>query len=170
MPVAPGPQQLSREAHPDGGGREPRPDGGTPARPRIPRPRAPEASHAVARTLRQNPGEVRRARHLTAWGLAGIVHVIELITSEPAANAVRHAAPPIRLTLARGRHLRCAVVDTGRRRPSPHHADEEDERGRGRYLVANLALALEATGNRTGKTVWTLVPMPGATTGVWRSP
>ncbi|MFI6056087.1 ATP-binding protein [Streptomyces violascens] len=181
VPVAPSPQQhqqpdRGREPHLGGGGHEPRPDGGTPARPRIPRPRAPQAPHSVAWTLSQQASEAGRARHvtarqLTAWGLGQVVPVVEMITSELVANAVRHGAPPIRLTLTlpRGRHLRCEVFDTGRGLPSLQQADKDDEHGRGLCLVARLALAWGVTLKRAGRTVWTDVFLPGATADGWRS-
>ncbi|MFF2039935.1 ATP-binding protein [Kitasatospora sp. NPDC058170] len=95
----------------------------------------------------------------------------ELLLGELFANAVQHAdTPPDRLVEIRfmlvGDRLRIEVHDAGSGRPSVHAASDEEERGRGLFLVNELAerwgCCPRAGG--IGKFVWVVIaPAPGYT-------
>jgi anti-sigma regulatory factor (Ser/Thr protein kinase) len=96
---------------------------------------------------------VRRARNVVrAWlaeyGLQDRTDTVELLVSELATNAVRHAPGRYRLTLALNAGLlRCTVADEGPdlppdgpdRNADAHHPDADAESGRGLLLVDALA-------------------------------
>ena len=96
--------------------------------------------------LGRHPSEISRAREkarkaLTDWGLVSHTDLAELVVSELATNALRHAAGPIaiRLSHTADRDLRLEVHDYGPARPSLHQPTADDEQGRGLPLLAALA-------------------------------
>ncbi|MGP4113733.1 SpoIIE family protein phosphatase [Streptomyces sp. 4N509B] len=97
---------------------------------------------------------------LADWGLEEMVPSTELVASELVTNAVRYSTGPIGLRLIRDQTLSCEVTDSSGSSPHLRHAGDEDERGRGLYLVAHLT---EHWGTRlagTGKTIWTEQALP----------
>ncbi|MFJ4183945.1 ATP-binding protein [Kitasatospora sp. NPDC089509] len=110
------------------------------------------------------------ARHLLRAYLAGLPagdryrDVAELLLGELFANAVQHSDAPtdrlieIRFALT-GDRLRLEVHDAGSGRPSLRHSSADDERGRGLFLVNELAehwgCCPRAGG--IGKFVWVIV-------------
>ncbi|UXY29622.1 ATP-binding protein [Streptomyces sp. HUAS TT20] len=96
-------------------------------------------------------------RQLEEWGLAErdeVVDVAELLVSELATNALRHASSPFRLTLLASHGvLRCEVADTDRRTPEVLDAGIA-ESGRGMTLVDALARRWGCHQDGPGKTVW----------------
>ncbi|MCG6497434.1 ATP-binding protein [Kitasatospora sp. A2-31] len=134
-----------------------------------PRPRE------FAARLRSRPDSTPLARLLLRAYLAGMpqgeryADIAELLLGELVANAVQHSdAPPdrlveLRFALIAGR-LRIEVHDAGSGRPTPRVSSSEDERGRGLFLVDELAerwgCCPRAGG--VGKFVWALIaPVPG---------
>ncbi|WP_395294047.1 ATP-binding protein [Kitasatospora hibisci] len=128
-----------------------------------------------AARLRPRPDSTPLARLLLRAYLAGMpqgeryADIAELLLGELFANAVQHSdAPPdrlveVRFALIAGR-LRVEVHDAGSGRPTPRAASTDDERGRGLFLVDELAerwgCCPRAGG--VGKFVWALVgPAPG---------
>jgi serine phosphatase RsbU (regulator of sigma subunit)/PAS domain-containing protein len=93
-------------------------------------------------------------RRLTEWGLHDLVMTTELIVSELVTNAMRHAAPPIRLRLVRGSRLTCEVFDSSSAAPRLRHARSTDEGGRGLFLVAQLTRRWGARHTGGGKIIW----------------
>jgi serine phosphatase RsbU (regulator of sigma subunit)/anti-sigma regulatory factor (Ser/Thr protein kinase) len=106
---------------------------------------------------------VREARHFVrqqigSWGLSDqTVETAELLVSELATNAVRHAAGPgpIEIRLSYDERLTCEVADQIATEPAPARLpDELEENGRGLYLVNALSDAWGSRRTSTGKVVW----------------
>jgi anti-sigma regulatory factor (Ser/Thr protein kinase)/anti-anti-sigma regulatory factor len=106
--------------------------------------------------------EARRlvARACRGWNLAHLVDDAEVIASELASNAVRHACPPLRLVVAtRGDYLHVAVRDGS---GSPPRAaqfaggflPDGGVARRGLWLVAAFAASWGSMPTADGKVVW----------------
>jgi anti-sigma regulatory factor (Ser/Thr protein kinase) len=98
-----------------------------------------------------------------------------LIVSELVTNAVRHAPGPrtVLICRVRGARLTLSVVDSGRRhaphRPpalAAHTPTEEDEGGRGLFLVNQLSVAWGSTPTKDGTVVWARLRVPGRLSAV----
>jgi len=105
------------------------------------------------------PEGARAARHFVQAVLddldPDICHVVMLLTSELATNAVLHARTDFEVTVARGEDaLRIAVTDGNTRLPQPCMAPADATTGRGLALVDALANAWGADRHGRGKTVW----------------
>ncbi|MFG3530858.1 SpoIIE family protein phosphatase [Streptomyces sp. NPDC047917] len=111
---------------------------------------------AVAR-LRQDA-----AQQLRAWGLEELVFTTELVLSELATNAIRHAGGPVEVRLIRAGQLTCEVSDPSATQPRMRRALLTDEGGRGLYLVAQLTTRWGSRYTRRGKTIWAEQPIPDA--------
>jgi anti-sigma regulatory factor (Ser/Thr protein kinase) len=80
-----------------------------------------------------------------------------LLVSELATNAIRHGAPPVRLSLRLDRDkLRVEVTDSSPALPELGHPGPDQTSGRGLQIVQQLAAKWGATRSpfRIGKTVW----------------
>ncbi|GAA3038760.1 ATP-binding protein [Streptosporangium longisporum] len=103
---------------------------------------------------------VPRARHMTrdcleGWGLHEHSQVAELLVSELVTNALRHSRGAIRLALYfTDGMLRGEVEDADPSLPRVCQARDEDERGRGMYLLELLSCCWGSARTATGKTVW----------------
>lgn len=104
-------------------------------------------------------------RQLSLWGLEELSFATELVVSELVTNAVRHAGGPLRLRLIRDRTLLCEVADTGHTSPHLRHSAEDDEGGRGLFIVAQLVQRWGTRYNPAGKTIWTEQAFPPAEFG-----
>ncbi|MGX1274153.1 PAS domain S-box-containing protein [Streptomyces phaeoluteigriseus] len=96
----------------------------------------------------------RATRQVEAWGLGDLAMTTELVVSELVTNAIRHAAPPLRLRLLRDSRLTCEVSDASSTAPRLRHARSTDEGGRGLFLVAQLAHRWGARYTAEGKIIW----------------
>ncbi|QES52376.1 ATP-binding protein [Streptomyces venezuelae] len=123
-----------------------------------------EAVWILPRSLR-SPGRARSLlrRQLAEWEVGGeAAQTAELLLSELATNAVRHARAPrgrdFGVRIARyGEVVRVEVADAGPATPvAPLAATEEDERGRGLAVVAALAVRWGQCprAHGIGKAVW----------------
>ncbi|MEV6398292.1 SpoIIE family protein phosphatase [Streptomyces sp. NPDC051907] len=115
--------------------------------------------------LPAEPVAVGRARELATgqlekWGLAELAFATELVVSELVTNAVRHAGGPLHLRLIRDRTLVCEVADTGHTSPHLRHSAEDDEGGRGLFIVAQLVQRWGTRYTKSGKTIWTELAFP----------
>ncbi|MFJ1588801.1 SpoIIE family protein phosphatase [Kitasatospora albolonga] len=99
-------------------------------------------------------------RQLTAWGLEELSFSTELVVSELVTNAVRYGGGPLRLRLIRDRTLLCEVADTGHTSPHLRHSAEDDEGGRGLFIVAQLVQRWGTRYTPAGKTIWTEQAFP----------
>ncbi|MFB7946897.1 SpoIIE family protein phosphatase [Kitasatospora phosalacinea] len=130
----------------------------------VARTRALPADHVADWDVPADPAAVARiraavTRRLDDWGLSEQAFAAELVLSELITNAIRHAAPPIRVRLLRDRALICEVWDGSATSPHLRYATDTDEGGRGLFLVAQLA---ERWGTRypaSGKVIWAELPL-----------
>ncbi|MER5490989.1 ATP-binding protein [Streptomyces sp. NPDC002490] len=125
-------------------------------------------------TFPADPGAVRDARsavrgQLGRWGLESLGDLTVLLVSELVTNSLRHATGPIRVRLVRPPKppgaLLVEVFDPQPgalpEPPRGHHADVEDEGGRGLRLVASTSSRWGTRPGRSGKTVWFELALPG---------
>ncbi|MEU9288248.1 SpoIIE family protein phosphatase [Streptomyces sp. NPDC048275] len=115
--------------------------------------------------LPSDPAVVSRSRaavigQLAAWGLDELAFTTELIASELVTNAIRHATGPVQLRLLRDRALICEVSDGSSTSPRLRRARNEDEGGRGLFLVAQLTERWGTRYTPHGKIIWTEQPLP----------
>ncbi|GGV67713.1 hypothetical protein GCM10010277_76530 [Streptomyces longisporoflavus] len=115
--------------------------------------------------LPAEPLAAGRARDLATeqlhdWGLEELSFATELVVSELVTNAVRYAAGPVHVRLIRDRTLLCEVADTGHTSPHLRHSGEEDEGGRGLFIVAQLVQRWGTRYTPSGKTIWTEQAFP----------
>ncbi|MGW7281471.1 SpoIIE family protein phosphatase [Streptomyces sp. NPDC054844] len=132
------------------------------------RTRELDTSQVVEWDLPAEPVTAGRVRDLTTrqlrdWGLGELSFTTELVVSELVTNAVRYAEGPIQVRLIRDRTLLCEVADTGHTSPHLRHSGEEDEGGRGLFIVAQLVQRWGTRYSRFGKTIWTEQPFPTTT-------
>ncbi|MGW1294255.1 SpoIIE family protein phosphatase [Streptomyces sp. NPDC002533] len=131
------------------------------------RTRELDAERVADWELSAEPVSVGRARELAtgqleAWGLEELVFATQLVVSELVTNAVRYAGGPLGLRLIRDRTLVCEVADTGHTSPHLRHSAEDDEGGRGLFIVAQLVQRWGTRYTPTGKTIWTEQALPPA--------
>ncbi|MFF4409574.1 SpoIIE family protein phosphatase [Streptomyces sp. NPDC001262] len=115
--------------------------------------------------LPSDPAVVAQARadvtrQLTAWGLDEAVFTTELILSELVTNAIRYGIEPIRLRLLLDRSLICEVSDGSSTSPHLRYAADEDEGGRGLFLIAQLADRWGTRYTARGKVIWAEQALP----------
>ncbi|MEU1308274.1 SpoIIE family protein phosphatase [Streptomyces cinnamoneus] len=99
-------------------------------------------------------------RQLTEWGLEETVFTTELILSELVTNAIRHAAGPIGVRLLYDRTLICEVSDSSSTSPHLRYAADEDEGGRGLFLVSQLSDRWGTRYYARGKIIWAEQSLP----------
>lgn len=131
------------------------------------RTRELHASQVAEWELPAEPSAAGHARELATtqlhhWGLEELSFATELIVSELVTNAVRYADGPLQVRLIRDRTLVCEVADTGHTSPHLRHSGEDDEGGRGLFIVAQLVQRWGTRYTRSGKTIWTEQALPGA--------
>ncbi|MFF1381541.1 SpoIIE family protein phosphatase [Streptomyces sp. NPDC058308] len=129
------------------------------------RTRELDTSQVAEWELPAEPVAVGRARDLTTgqlcrWGLEELSFTTELVVSELVTNAVRYAEGPVQVRLIRDRTLLCEVADTGHTSPHLRHSGEDDEGGRGLFIVAQLVQRWGTRYMRSGKTIWTEQAFP----------
>ncbi|WP_326604311.1 ATP-binding SpoIIE family protein phosphatase [Streptomyces sp. NBC_01800] len=116
-------------------------------------------------TLPNEPQSAAAARRLvtgqlTDWNLDDLTFNTELIASELVTNAVRYSTGPAELRLINDRALICEVTDNSNTAPQLRHAEDDDEGGRGLYLVAQLTQHWGTRHTGRGKTIWTEQALP----------
>jgi PAS domain S-box-containing protein len=131
------------------------------------RTRELDPAQVAAWELPAEPVAVGHARELAIgklheWGLEEMSFSTELVVSELVTNAVRHADGPLLLRLIRDRTLVCEVADTGHTSPHLRHSAEDDEGGRGLFIVAQLVHRWGTRYTQSGKTIWTELAFPSA--------
>ncbi|MFD9219142.1 SpoIIE family protein phosphatase [Streptomyces sp. NPDC060064] len=131
----------------------------------IVRTRELDAGQVAEWELPAEPVAVGHARELATgqlheWGLEELSFSTELVVSELVTNAIRHADGPLRLRLIRDRTLVCEVADTGHTSPHLRHSAEDDEGGRGLFIVAQLVHRWGTRYTESGKTIWTEQTFP----------
>ncbi|PLS75642.1 MAG: hypothetical protein CYG61_06245 [Actinobacteria bacterium] len=113
-----------------------------------------------------SPGKARRfvTGALRSWRMAELTGgAIELLTSELATNAIRHARSPFTVSVRYdGQRVRIEVDDSSPLEPRPRTPSHEDTGGRGLILVDVMAEAWGVTPMPRGKRVWFEVLAPPA--------
>ncbi|MEW2416514.1 SpoIIE family protein phosphatase [Streptomyces sp. NPDC046866] len=103
------------------------------------------------------------AAQLRDWGLEELVFTAELVVSELVTNAIRYAGDgPVRLRLIRDQTLIIEVSDGGHTSPHLRHAANDDEGGRGLFIVAQTAHQWGTRYTATGKIIWAEQVLPPA--------
>ena len=96
---------------------------------------------------------------LDAWGESRLDGEAEIVASELASNAVRHARTPFRVCMTRrAAAIRIAVRDASFDQPDHQTWDHSVAGGRGVRLVAALSRAWGTEEEVDGKTVWAELP------------
>ncbi|WP_406396093.1 SpoIIE family protein phosphatase [Streptomyces sp. NBC_00887] len=131
------------------------------------RTRELDRSQVAEWELPAEPIAAGRARDLADeqlrdWGLEELSFATELVVSELVTNAVRYSEGPLHVRLIRDRTLLCEVADTGHTSPHLRHSGEDDEGGRGLFIVAQLVQRWGTRYTRSGKTIWTEQAFPSA--------
>ncbi|MEU9120899.1 SpoIIE family protein phosphatase [Streptomyces sp. NPDC048506] len=94
------------------------------------------------------------SRQLARWDLEEMVFTTELVLSELITNAIRYATGPIQVRLLYDRTLICEVSDTSSTSPHLRYAADEDEGGRGLFLVSQLTQRWGTRYTPEGKIIW----------------
>jgi anti-sigma regulatory factor (Ser/Thr protein kinase) len=101
------------------------------------------------------------ARHLVAgavrsWGHDGRLAIdAELVATELATNAIRHAGTPFRVSVERyGQVLRVSVHDRAQTLPAVHDPDAAQASGRGMQLIGAMSRRWGVEVTADGKAVW----------------
>lgn len=125
------------------------------------RERRPAPPREARIKLPVHPASSGRARRFVAGALLGwrmadhTGGALELLTSELATNAVRHARSPFTVIVRYdGHRIRVEVVDSSSAELLPRTPDNEDTGGRGLILVQAMAEAWGVTPIPHGKRVW----------------
>jgi stage II sporulation SpoE-like protein/GAF domain-containing protein/histidine kinase-like protein len=94
------------------------------------------------------------ANTLTGWGLEDQIDSASLLATELVTNAIRYTTRPITMRLLRTETLLCEVTDDDHHLPVLCEPADDDEAGRGIYLVDRLSLRWGASHTAAGKAVW----------------
>ncbi|MFF1746558.1 ATP-binding protein [Streptomyces mirabilis] len=100
---------------------------------------------------------------VTDWKMPDLADTAELVASELASNAVRHArADVFRVTLRRlsDDRVRVAVIDRSRTLPKRESADDEADHGRGLAIVEAVSQQWDTEPLPWGKRVWADLQTP----------
>jgi anti-sigma regulatory factor (Ser/Thr protein kinase) len=110
-------------------------------------PNHPTAAREGRRYLRESLG---------AWAVHDdVVDIVTLLTSEVITNAVRHAPPPLDLSVyRRDATIRVEITDSDPRPPTRSRPDFESVDGRGLWLLDVLAVSWGYHPEGDGKCVW----------------
>lgn len=120
----------------------------------------------VADSVKRMRGLLERLQ--VSWRMADATDgVVELLATELAANAVKHARSDMTVIVRYlGDVIRVEVGDGSRELPKPRQASDDDLDGRGLALVDALAAQWGVLPTRTGKRVWCDVNIDTGRSGV----
>lgn len=94
-------------------------------------------------------------RQLTAWGLQEAAFTTGLVISELVTNAIRYGKEPVRLRLIHDKgRLLSEVTDANSTSPHVRQARDNDEGGRGLYIVMQVSTRWGVRHSRESKTIW----------------
>ncbi len=117
--------------------------------------------------LTLGPRSVAQAREFVATHAerltipAHVLPTAQLLVSELATNSLLHGGRPVRMRLRRTpSRLVVEISDAGRHSPQRRRAREDEEGGRGLYLVGLLAHRWGVRPHRDGKVVWAELAVP----------
>jgi serine/threonine-protein kinase RsbW len=117
----------------------------------------------LRRTFPCRPEAVTAARHFVRDSLAGqspaTLEAAELMTSELASNAVRHARSGFELVIRTGREIRIELHDDGGGAPTLLSPTPREVTGRGLLIVAAMSTDWGVIPSASGKQVWFTLPL-----------
>ncbi|MEY9968366.1 PAS domain S-box-containing protein [Streptacidiphilus sp. MAP12-16] len=121
--------------------------------------------HIALWTLPPDPSVVSTARglarrQLDAWHLEELQDATELIISELVTNAIRYGTGPVTVRLIHDQNLTCEVSDAGKTAPHLRRAHENDEGGRGLFLVLHCSSRWGTRYEHNSKTIWAEQDIP----------
>ncbi|WP_257004129.1 SpoIIE family protein phosphatase [Streptomyces sp. SA15] len=127
--------------------------------------RSLDAGRVAVWDLPHDPASVSGMRaavteQLGRWGLEELAFATELLVSELATNAIRHAVGPVQVRLLHDRTLICEVSDGSSTSPRMRQAATTDEDGRGLFMTAQLAARWGTRYTNSGKVIWTEQTLP----------
>jgi anti-sigma regulatory factor (Ser/Thr protein kinase) len=119
-------------------------------------------------TMPCEPESARRARllisaALSTWGIGELVDAATLVVSELVGNSAQHTSCSLlRVTVSRPtpHRVKIAVADRSRTVPEMTSPADEDEEGRGLFLVDVLSDRWGHDRHRRGKTAWAELAAP----------
>lgn len=133
-------------------------------------PPAPTAEKVYAESLERIPESTAAARHLVsdaldAWHLPQLTDTATLVLTELVSNSVRHArGEGMRVTVMRlsERCVRVSVIDRDSTRPRMRDQEpgEDEERGRGLFIIKAESVAWGVDLLPGGKQVWADLEAP----------
>jgi hypothetical protein len=94
------------------------------------------------------------ATTLAGWGLDEQIDAASLLATELVTNAIRYTTRPITMRLLRTETLLCEVTDDDHHLPVLCEPGDDDEAGRGIYLVDRMSHRWGASHTAAGKAVW----------------
>ncbi|MCI0689021.1 MAG: ATP-binding protein [Sporichthyaceae bacterium] len=130
---------------------------------RTPHPHGDRSADSLGVHLVPSPDSVPRARRMVRTMLTGrcdadVIDAAELVTSELVTNAIRHTSPgqTVRLaaTVKVDGTFRVEVTDSSDTAPPYAIAEDDDEGGRGLYLVRAIATRFGWRPVSGGKALW----------------
>ena len=96
---------------------------------------------------------------LERWDCGSALDTVQLLVSELVTNAIVHAGSrPNVAVLLMPKAIRVEVADQAAVQPAPRDATDDDESGRGLFLLDELSSAWGVDSSEGGKTVWFEVP------------
>jgi anti-sigma regulatory factor (Ser/Thr protein kinase) len=119
-----------------------------------------ESDQRLVRVFPASPDAVTQARRFVVdtareWGLAQIAEDLQLIASELAGNAFRHAHSEFTVAISKdASSLRVAVADRSHALPEQRRPTNSSNSGRGLLLVAALSTKWGVQPSIEGKVVW----------------
>lgn len=126
------------------------------------------ATHVAEGDFVRAPESVRAARQfatgvVNGWEMPELADAVELVTSELATNAVQHTrADEFQVTIHRLSDglVRVAVTDRSCTPPAVYTAGDDEDHGRGLFLVERVAARWDTELLPHGKSVWADLEMP----------
>jgi two-component sensor histidine kinase len=116
----------------------------------------------IKRRFRPSPESVAAAREVARAALADepgdVVEAAVLMTSELAANCVRHAKTDFELTIACEDDIRIELRDESAGEPKLLSPTFQHPSGRGLQIVDSMSHQWGVTREASGKTVWFTLP------------
>lgn len=120
------------------------------------------ASRVLSEVFAPTPGAAHEARTFVGARVPPACRpVAELLISELATNALRHASTPFRVGVVAADVVRLEVWDASIETPRARPAELDAESGRGLHILGALSIAWGVDVLAGGKVVWCELPASG---------